>query len=312
MHLGNALSALLAWLQMRSCGGQIVLRLEDLDRARCKPDYAAWLLEDMAWLGLDWDEGPDVGGPHGPYRQSERMVRYEEALARLRELGLLYPCFCSRADLRSLANAPHGLSAEGPAYPGTCRRLTPEQRRQKEEAGKRPSLRFRMPDRPVRFHDGVCGPQEFAPPAGGDFVVKRADGFIGYQLAVVVDDIAMAITDVFRGRDLLDSTPRQLALYEALGRQPPAFAHGPLLYGADGARLSKRHGSVSLAELRENGVTAEQIVGFLAWHARLLDRPEPVAPRDLIPLFRHERLPCRDIVLSAGELERLASGSWPG
>ncbi len=311
MHLGNALSALLAWLQMRSCGGQMVLRLEDLDRARCKPEYAEWLLEDMAWLGLDWDEGPDVGGPHGPYLQSERMARYEEALARLEEKGLLYPCYCSRADLRSLANAPHGLAAEGPTYPGTCCRLTPEQRLLKEAAGKRPSLRFRMPDRPIRFSDGVCGPQAFAAGAGGDFVVRRADGFIAYQLAVVVDDIAMEITDVFRGRDLLDSTPRQLALYEALGGQPPAFAHGPLLYGPDGARLSKRHGSVSLAELRERGVAAERIVGFLAWHARLLDRPEPVAPRDLVPGFRPERLPRHDLVLSPGELERLAGGGWP-
>jgi len=312
MHLGNALSALLAWLQMRSCGGRIALRLEDLDRARCKPEYAPLLLEDMAWLGLDWDEGPDAGGPCGPYRQSDRTEWYEQALRRLEEQHLLYPCYCSRADLRMAASAPHGLASEGPAYPGTCRQLTAEERAQKEASGKTPSLRFRMPWRTVRFRDGVAGPQEFPPPAGGDFVVKRADGIIAYQLAVVVDDIAMGITDVFRGRDLLDSTPRQIALYEALGSEPPAFAHGPLLIGPDGARLSKRHGAVSLAELRERGVTAEEIAGFLAWHAGLLDRPEPVKPRDLVPQFRPDLVPRTDIVLSAEELQRLADGTWLG
>ena len=312
MHLGNALSALLAWLQMRSCGGRIALRLEDLDRARCKPEYAPLLLEDMAWLGLDWDEGPDVGGPAGPYRQSERLELYERALRRLEAQNLLYPCYCSRADLRTAASAPHGLASEGPAYPGTCRMLTPKQRALKEASGKTPSLRFRMPDRTVRFRDGVMGPREFPPPAGGDFIVRRADGIIAYQLAVVVDDIAMGITDVFRGRDLLDSTPRQIALYAALGSPPPAFAHGPLLIGPDGARLSKRHGAVSLAELRERGVRAEEITGFLAWHAGLMDRPEPVKPRDLVPHFRMDRVPRSDIVLSPEDLERLTEGAWRG
>jgi len=312
MHLGNAMSALLAWLQMRSCGGRIALRLEDLDRARCKPEYTPLLLEDMAWLGLDWDEGPDVGGPDGPYRQSERLELYEQALQRLEAQNLLYPCYCSRADLRMAANAPHGLASEGPAYPGTCRRLTPEERALKEASGKTPSLRFRMPDRMLRFRDGVTGPREFPPPAGGDFIVKRADGVIAYQLAVVADDIAMGITDVFRGRDLLDSTPRQIALYAALGSPPPAFAHGPLLIGPDGARLSKRHGAISLAELRARGVGAEEITGFLAWHAGLLDRPEPVTPRDLVPHFRMDRVPRTDIVLTAEDLERLAEGAWRG
>jgi len=312
MHLGNALSALLAWLQMRSCGGQIALRLEDLDRARCKPEYAPLLLEDMTWLGLDWDEGPDVGGPAGPYRQSERLELYESTLRRLEAQNLLYPCYCSRADLRMAASAPHGLASEGPAYPGTCRMLKPEQRALKEASGKTPSLRFRMPDRTVRFRDGVMGPQEFPPPAGGDFIVKRADGIIAYQLAVVADDIAMGITDVFRGRDLLDSTPRQIALYAALGSPPPAFAHGPLLIGPDGARLSKRHGAVSVAELKERGVRTEEITGFLAWHAGLMDRPEPVRPRDLVPQFRMDLVPRSDIVLSPEDLGRLAEGAWRG
>lgn len=289
LHLGNAATALLAWLQVRSAGGTMILRIEDLDAPRCKPGMAETILEEMRWLGLDWDEGPDIGGPFGPYAQSARLDLYEQALDKLRRDGRLYPCYCSRAELQAIASAPHGLAAEGGFYDGRCRRLTPEERAERE-ARKTPSLRFAMPERAIAFADGVAGPKTFAAGAGGDFVVKRADGIVGYQLAVVADDIAMQVTDVFRGWDLLDSTPRQLALYEALGSPAPRFAHGPLLLGPDGSRLSKRHGDVSLSSLREQGVSPQRLAGWLAWLTGLADEPAPATPQELIPLWQPERV----------------------
>jgi glutamyl-tRNA synthetase len=275
---------------MRVCGGTIVMRIEDLDRPRCKPEWTERLLEDMRWLGLDWDEGPDTGGSYGPYEQSRRSELYEEALCMLQDKGLLYPCYCSRADLLSAGQAPHGLASEGPSYPGYCRNLSEAERRAKE-AVKTPSLRFRMPEKPVSFRDGIAGWMQYEPGAGGDFIVKRADGIIGYQLAVVVDDHAMGITHVLRGWDLLDSTPRQLLLAEAMGFAPPQYAHAPLILGPDGKRLAKRHGDIAVAVLRNSGFRPEHIIGLLAWLYRLIDRPEPVRPQDLIPLFQLDRLP---------------------
>lgn len=266
LHLGNARTALIAWLQMRSAGGQFILRMEDIDAPRCKPEYAAYIIDDLRWLGLDWDEGPDIGGPYSPYTQSERLTLYEEALTALQREGYLYPCFCTRSQLQAIASAPHGLQSEGPVYPGTCRRYLTEPVPIEEKH----SLRFAMPS--------VC--------EGGDFVVCRSDGIIGYQLAVVVDDAAMCITDVLRGDDLLDSTPRQTFLYRALGLEAPQFVHIPLLYGTDGKRLSKRHGSVTLQELRSEGVAPERVIGYLAYWSGLLKRPEPVAARDLIAAFK--------------------------
>lgn len=280
----------------------MIVRIEDLDKPRCKAGVAEAVLDEMRWLGLDWDEGPDIGGPYGPYEQSERLDRYEEALERLMREGHLYPCYCSRAELQAIASAPHGLASEGGYYDGRCRRLTPEERLAKA-ALKTPSLRFAMPERPFAFADAVAGPENFPAGAGGDFVVKRADGIFGYQLAVVADDIAMRITDVFRGWDLLDSTPRQLALYEALGAPAPRFGHGPLLLGPDGSRLSKRHGDVTLSSLREHGVPPEWLTGWLAWLLGLLDEPVPAAPAELIPHWRPERI--------AREAVRLPEG-WQG
>lgn len=296
LHLGNAGTALLAWLQARSQGGEIVLRMEDIDVPRCKPEWADRCLQDMRWLGLDWDEGPDMGGECGPYEQSKRGNRYEEALERLMADGWLYPCYCSRADLLAAGSAPHGLHSEGPVYPGTCRGLSAAER-QERAAKKTPSLRFAMPDKPVSFMDGIAGRKTFAASAGGDFVVKRADGIVGYQLAVVVDDDAMGITDALRGWDLLDSTPRQLMLAEALGAQPPRYAHAPLLLGPDGKRLAKRHGDIAIAVLRESGYRPEGIVGLLGWLYGMIDRPEPVQARELVPHFKLERIPHGSVTL---------------
>ncbi|SFI86744.1 glutamyl-tRNA synthetase [Paenibacillus sp. UNC496MF] len=304
MHVGNARTALLAWLQTRSAGGTFLMRTEDVDTARSRAELAEQALADLRWLGLDWDEGPDVGGPYGPYTQSERLDRYEEALAALERAGRLYSCFCSRADLAAVASAPHGLGSEGAAYPGTCRALTPAERAERR-LRKEPSLRFAVGAAPVRFDDAVAGPQAFPPGAGGDFIVKRADGMISYQLAVVVDDAAMGITDVLRGADLLDSAPRQLRLYEALGLRPPRFAHVPLLFGSDGKRLAKRHGGISLAALRDAGAAPEQVVGWLAHVSGLADTDEPVPARELIPRFHLGRVPAENVVVTDEMLRRL-------
>jgi glutamyl-tRNA synthetase len=306
MHVGNARTALLAWLQARRDGGRFILRMEDIDKPRSRPDLARSILEDLRWLGLDWDEGPDVGGPSAPYTQSEREDLYREALRRLQAGGWLYPCYCSRAELQAVASAPHGLAEEGPRYAGTCRRLTLAERQERAASGKRPSLRFALPDRPVAFTDLAAGPQVFPAGAGGDFIVHRADGIFAYQLAVVVDDAAMAVTDVLRGADLLDSTPRQLLLYEALSLEPPRFAHVPLLYGPDGTRLSKRHGSVTLAGIRAAGTSPEHVTGVLAHLSGLLDRPEPVQPADLIARFDLDRVPKAPVTLSAELLASLS------
>jgi glutamyl-tRNA synthetase len=249
-------------------------------------------LADLRWLGLDWDEGPDVGGALGPYRQSERRERYEKALRRLDEQGLLFSCFCSRREIAAAASAPHGGDEEGPAYPGACRTLSAREQRQREAERGTPALRFRTPPGEVRFHDLLQGDLTFHPAEEvGDFVVRRRDGVAAYQLAVVVDDAAMEITHVLRGADLLPSTARQLLLYRALGLQPPAWTHVPLLLGLDGERLAKRHGAVSLRELRERGVPARAVVGWLASSAGLAEAGEEVTPAELVGRFDLGRIP---------------------
>lgn len=271
VHLGTARTALLAWLRARAARGTFIMRIEDIDGPRVKSGAAEALLDDLGWLGLDWDEGPDVGGSTGPYVQSMRSARYLEALARLREAGLVYGCTCSRKEIAELASAPH--DGAGPIYPGTCRSSPSHPERS-------PAWRFRL-DRPPSFEDVLRGPSP-SDLGAGDFVVARADGVFAYQLAVAVDDAAMGITEVVRGDDLFDSTPRQLALLDALGAPRPAYLHAPLVLGPDGERLAKRHGASSLAELRERGVRAEAVVGWLAATLGLIDSSEPLEARDLV------------------------------
>ena len=263
LHLGNLRTALLAWMQARLAGGRFILRMEDLDRPRTRPGCAETILEDMRWLGLDWDEGPDRGGPAGPYTQSRRSACYRRALETLRRRGALFPCYCSRKDIAQAASAPHGAPAGG-VYPGTCRRrgnAAPG-----AVAGLRPpAWRYRAPERTVAFQDAVMGPQAQAlAREAGDFVVRRADGLYAYQLAVVVDDAGMGVTDVLRGADLLDSAPRQIELYRALGYRPPRFWHVPLLCDDRGRRLAKRDAGQSLRALRARGMDAAAVVGCLA------------------------------------------------
>ncbi|MBF6592231.1 MAG: tRNA glutamyl-Q(34) synthetase GluQRS, partial [Ktedonobacterales bacterium] len=266
LHLGNLRTALLAWLFARRAGGEFILRIEDLDRPRVRPGAAARMLADLRWLGLEWDEGPDIGGALGPYIQSQRLALYDAALARLRERGRLYPCYCTRAELARIASAPHGPDDTLP-YPGTCRELSARARRRHEATGRQPSLRFRVPGTTTRFVDRLAGPvSERLATTVGDFIVRRGDGIIAYQLAVVVDDALMGITQVVRGADLLSSTARQLALFEALDAPPPTeFAHVPLAVDAAGARLAKRDASAGLAAQRATpGIGPERVLGALA------------------------------------------------
>jgi glutamyl-tRNA synthetase len=288
LHLGNARTALLAWLQIRAAGGEFILRVEDLDAGRVRGEYRTSHLEDLRWLGLDWDEGPDVGGVYAPYVQSERSPLYVEALRVLDADGLLYPCWCTRKEIAASASAPHGPDDEGPAYPGSCRdRGAP--------GSGEPALRFRVPPGPVRFHDAVQGDRGFDPSEEiGDFVVKRKDGVAAYQLAVVVDDAAMGVTDVLRGADLLSSTSRQLLLYRALGLEPPRWAHVPLLLDASGERLSKRNRSATLGGLRREGVSPGKVVGWLAWSCGLVPRPVEVRASELVGDFDLVRIPPND------------------
>ncbi len=261
LHLGHARTFATAWRRARDAGGSVVLRNDDLDRDRVRPEFVEGFLEDLKWLGLDWDEGPDRGGPFGSYNQSERMPSYAATLARLREGGWVYPCTCSRRDIQGAVAAPHAGDEE-PVYPGTCR----GKRVEDLAPGTRFSWRFRISDgETVSFVDGRCGLRGYvAGRAFGDFVVWRHDGVPSYQLACVADDAAMGITEVVRGEDLLASAARQLLLYRALGLRAPAFFHCPLVLDEAGARLAKRHESLSLRALREQGRDpAELLAGTL-------------------------------------------------
>ena len=252
LHLGHARTFWMAQERARAAGGVLVLRNEDLDRARCKPEFASAILEDLRWFGFDWQEGPDVGGPFAPYNQSERYAHYRVALEKLELGGFIYPCTCSRKDLQAAAHAPHAEDNSEPIYPGTCRAL-----RRSDLASRKFCWRFRVPDREtVSFVDGHLGAQQFTPGKDfGDFVVWRTDDVPAYQLACVVDDAAMRITEVVRGADLLASTARQLLLYRALGLPIPGFYHCPLITDESGVRLAKRHDALSLRQLREKGET---------------------------------------------------------
>jgi len=268
LHLGNLRTALLAWLFARHAGARFLVRIEDLDPGRSRREHEAGQLGDLAALGLDWD-GPVV-------RQSEQRARHRAALEQLQAAERVYPCWCTRAEIREAASAPHGAGGSGSgAYPGTCKRLTGAQRAARERSGRRPALRLDAGDERVAFVDRLHGPVEAVV---DDLVLWRGDDTPAYNLAVVVDDADQGIGEVVRGDDLLDTTPRQLLLQRLLGLQQPSYAHVPLVLGADGARLAKRHGAVTLADRGARGETAADV---LAWMARSLDL---AAPRERIDL----------------------------
>lgn len=259
LHLGHARTFWIAQERAHANGGVLVLRNEDLDRVRCKPEFVTAMFEDLRWFGFAWQEGPDCGGPFAPYSQSERMSLYRQALNQLIARGSVYPCTCSRKDIQAASHAPHAADDDEPLYPGTCRTQAGNPKSEIRKA--RFSWRFRVPDdEHINFSDGNLGPQQFV--AGqdfGDFVVWRHDDVPAYQLACAVDDAAMQITEVVRGADLLKSTARQLLLYRALGLRPPLFFHCPLMTDEAGTRLAKRHDALSLRTLRERGHTPESL-----------------------------------------------------
>ena len=284
MHLGNVFSAMMAWLSVRSQDGEMVLRIEDLDPDRCRREYAETLKDDLRWLGLDWDREQ--------IPQSQRTAAYAAEFERLRDLGLVYPCYCSRGELHA-ASAPHATDGRV-LYAGTCRNLTEAQRAAKTKA---PAWRLMVPDRVYGFEDSLQGHfEENLARDCGDFLIRRADGVYAYQLAVVTDDDQGGITEVVRGMDLLDSTPRQLYLYELLHLTPPQFSHVPLLVAPDGRRLSKREKDLDLGVLRQN-YTPEQLLGRLAHLAGLLDRPESVSARELAGEFSWKKVKKEPVVL---------------
>lgn len=289
MHMGNLLSMLLAWLDIRAQNGRMIFRMEDLDPARSKPEYITALADDLRWLGLDWDEGFPAPG----YAQSERTAIYEEFFAALQREGLLYPCYCTRAERLAAASAPH--PGEAVADRGCrCAHRTARELASLEAAGRRPAWKIRTPDRSVSVPDGHYGLYtRCLARDDGDFIVRRRDGVFAYQLAVSVDDMLMGVTRVVRGRDLLSSAPRQSWLIDTMGGIPPAYCHAPLLTDG-GGKLSKRLGSLSTQVLRRE-MTPEALTGKLAYLCGLTPTAEPVAPEELIPLFSWARIAKDDI-----------------
>jgi glutamyl-tRNA synthetase len=294
-HVGNARTYLIAWLSARSQGGKVLLRMEDIDSPRIKPGAVEQAMDDLRWLGLDWDAGPIV--------QTQRLALYQTALDRLKQDERVYSCTCTRADVERAASAPH-LEHEGPVYPGTCagRKAADAD----ALAGQPYCWRMRVGAGPLTFADGFRGETTIdIGSVGGDFVVWKSAGTPAYQLAVVVDDADQGATEVIRGDDLVPSTPRQLLLYGALGLTPPRFVHVPLVVGADGRRLAKRHGDTRLAALRQAGVSAEALVGLLAWSCGWCANAEPISPRELIGRFSLQTIPREPFVLTAEHLRRV-------
>jgi glutamyl-tRNA synthetase len=299
LHLGGASTALVAWLAARAANGTLIMRVEDIDSPRVRAGSEQRILEDLHWLGFDWDEGPGSptgAGPAAPYHQSQRTELYLSALEQLEANGLIYPCDCSRKEIASVASAPH-LGEEGPLYPGTCR---PDAGPAPRSFRRPPATRLALPDHTVEeFVDRIHGTQKVDLKGQvGDFVLRRGDGVFSYQLAVTVDDITQGVTEVVRGADLLSSTARQLFLCRSLGAESPTYAHAPVVVGPDGERLAKRARGVPIRDQREAGVDPQVIVAYLA-RALGLAGPEEVQlwPSDLVDRFSWDRIPRGPIML---------------
>lgn len=295
MHLGNIFCALLAWLSARAQNGSMLLRIEDLDTSRCTQEKARLLMDDLLWLGLDWDSGAFPGKAPDEFYQSRRSGIYKEFFEKLSAQNLIYPCFCSRAELHA-ASAPHTSDGQF-IYPGTCRNLTKDERRSKMQSHKH-SWRIKVPDETITFNDRHYGRQNLnLAREWGDFIVRRSDGIYAYQLAVVIDDALMGVTEVIRGRDLLSSSAPQLYLYRLLGFKPPQFGHLPLLTAPDGRRLAKRDMDLDMGALRSR-YTPEEVIGRPAFLAGLIDKEEPVKASELLPLFDWQKIPKENIIVN--------------
>ena len=289
LHLGNVLCAMLAYLSARSAGGRFLLRIEDVDIPRCPRSLAAACIEDLTWLGFDWDEPP--------LYQSERGAVYQQHLDRLTAMGRVYPCFCTRAQLHA-AQAPN-LGDHEPVYSGACARLTPEEIAARSMT-RSPALRLRVPQETVAFTDGHYGPfaEQLARDCG-DYIIRRSDGLWGYQLAVVVDDALSGVTQVVRGRDILFSTPRQIELFRTLGYDVPQFFHIPLLTDSVGRRLAKRDRDLDLTALAKRH-TPQEILGMLAFACGLQEEPRPMRLEALLPLFDWAKVKTEDVRVTEG------------
>ena len=290
-HVGNIRTAMFNWLFARHTGGRFILRIEDTDVARKVEGAVEAIMEGLRWLGLDWDEGPGVGGGYGPYFQSQRLSLYKEAAARLVKQGDAYLCYCSPERLEAM-RAEQERRKEPPGYDRHCRDLSPQERAQKEAEGIVPVVRFKVPlGGQTRFHDAIYGDVVFEHSTLDDFVLLKSDGYPTYHLANVVDDHAMEITHVIRAEEWISSTPRHILLYQAFGYTPPQFIHHPMILGPDRAKLSKRHGAVSILEYREQGYLPETMFNFLAligWS--LDDKTELMSRQELVPIFSLERI----------------------
>jgi glutamyl-tRNA synthetase len=295
LHLGNARTFLINWLLARQNNWKIILRIEDLDGPRIKKGADQQAIEDLRWLDIDWDEGPIY--------QSARLPRYRAAVQSLLDQKLAYPCICTRKEIDLAASAPHAEDGSA-VYPGTCRDRFASIEEATAVAGRAPAIRLRVPDAPVTFNDGFRGPQSFNMKDLGDFVIAKADGTPAYQLAVVVDDADMSITHIVRGDDLLDSTPRQLLLYQnlKLTEKVPRYYHLPLILGPDGKRLAKRHGDSRLSHYRGQGITASQILELLATWSNIPTPTRPQTAADLLPRFRLDNLPRTPITFNPADL----------
>ena len=289
LHVGNARTALFNWMFARHFEGSFVLRIEDTDESRSALSYQVNLLDDLKWLGLDWDEGPQKDGSYGPYKQSERLSIYAEHLKKLMDADLVYPCYCTEEELEEERQSLI-LSKRMPRYMGKCRNLTDTAREVLASQGRKPSYRFKVPQTTIEFNDLIRGPIKFEGESVGDFIIVRGNGMPAYNFAVVIDDHLMAITHVIRGEDHLSNTALQIMLYRAFGFEPPAFAHHCLILGKDHAKLSKRHGSVSVGEFRKQGFLSEALINYLALlGSSFADGREVLSQSEMIEAFSLER-----------------------
>lgn len=312
LHLGNARTFLFIWLRCRSKNGQLIMRIEDLDHPKVKPEKIAEIYADLHWLGLDWDEGPQSlsspsgsDGAYAPYIQSQRQELYAVAFEKLRQQGDLYPCTCTRADIQAAQSAPH--EGDELFYPNFCRGKYETADAAQKDSGKIPAWRFHAPQGESVFTDNFCGTQVADLQLfSGDFVIARTEHNAAYQLAVVVDDAAMQISEVIRADDLLASTHRQLVLYEALGLTPPDFLHLPLVIGADGRRLAKRHGDTRISQIRqETSVTPQTVLGWLGYTLGLTKFSEQITLTELLARFDLKKIPHQPYVVREKDLELL-------
>ena len=305
LHVGNARTALFNWMFARHWGGNLILRIEDTDESRSALSYQINLLDDLKWLGLDWDEGPGKDGAHGPYKQSERLDIYSDHLKKLIDSDLVYPCFCTEEELDEERQTLI-LSKHMPRYMGKCRNLSGAEREALAVQGRKPSYRFKVPQTSIEFNDLIRGPIKFEGESIGDFIIVRSNGMPAYNFAVVIDDHLMAITHVIRGEDHLSNTALQIMLYRAFGYKPPAFAHHCLILGKDHAKLSKRHGSVSVGEFRRRGFLPEALLNYLGLlGSSFTDGREIFSQSEMIEVFSLERASKSGAVFDEGKLRWL-------